>query len=89
MDAKHARWFNDEQTRWAEAEAVNLRGRQSGTKEWREGRGEMGEGEDGEGAAGEVEEGEADGSAADQKPVVAGGGSVSVDVQSKPHERGL
>lgn len=46
MDEAQARWVADEKARSAEAERVNLHGRESGTKEWKEARGETGETEE-------------------------------------------
>jgi hypothetical protein len=42
MDEAQARWVADEAGRWREAEAGGLKGRQSGTEEWKEARGEAG-----------------------------------------------
>ncbi|BEI82098.1 hypothetical protein CcaverHIS002_0212580 [Cutaneotrichosporon cavernicola] len=42
MDEAQARWAADEGERWREAEASGLQGRQSGTEEWKEARGETG-----------------------------------------------
>lgn len=42
MDEAQARWIADEAGRWREAEATGLKGRQSGTEEWKEERGETG-----------------------------------------------
>lgn len=42
MDEAQARWMDNQDARWDEAERVNLHGRESGTKEWKEARGESG-----------------------------------------------
>lgn len=52
MDEAQARWMADDKGRSAEAERVNLHGRDSGTKEWKEARGEAGEGENARGEPG-------------------------------------
>lgn len=42
-EASHAAWVENEAKRWTEAEAADLRGRESGTEEWRAQRDELGD----------------------------------------------
>lgn len=43
MDQQQAEWMDATRTRQAEAAQAELRGRDSGTQEWKEARGEVGE----------------------------------------------